>query len=675
MAIDLDGSGRQTPTVPTAPEAAAEEAVELKLSPAGPHPRWGEGGTFSLLNTQGADSGISSGPSPHFVIPPDPDCLFPSDLHSSLLLDSPGLTAASNFNTTIRYPLFTPHTLPMPASPLKKEGWRALLLDHPNRELVDTLLGIITYGAWIGYEGPRRSHPVIYDNLLTAALEPPLVTADLQKQLAAKRLKIYDNSATLPTDYVASPLGLTDKSDGTKRRIHHLSFPPNSPSESINGNIPTEYGTLQYATMDNVISILSQEPYGLGSILVKRDLEDAFRHIPVSPLDWPLLGFSWASTFYADCFLPFGLRTAPYIFNLFAEAFHWILQQALTPLHARVVHYLDDFLFITPPGTDWTKLDVIIANTANTLGLSIKEKKNRQGTTVDFCGLEVDTTRYIIQLPAEKKEKALRLLRPFIQFEPSQTPRTSISLGELQSLTGFLAFTSYVVPLGRTFTRRLYNRLFHFPPGRPDLRRRVSSEVRKDIQWWYDAVNAIPSRAIPQLGTTKPPGVQVFSDASSLKGLGGFFLKENETMADLTVEKAFSVALPRHILQRKPTEHINTRELRAVEQCLLHWGQSWAGHSVQFNVDNTVALHGINNRTTRGEPMKILRRLLLLAATFQIHNLQAVWIPSEENALADALSRWDRNRIADLCPQLLPLLNSRPLALSHPRHGTATSTH
>jgi hypothetical protein len=602
-----------------------------------------------------------------------PDTALPFPLSPLPYFPTPGPlvlpTPAPEFNTTIRYELFTPHHLPMPPSPLKVEGWRALLADHPDRNFVNTLLGIITYGARIGYEGPR-SNPVVYDNLSTAALEPTLLSADLEKQLNANRLKTYKSRHNLPNGYIASPLGLTDKSDGSKRRIHHLSFPSKYPAKSVNGNIPEEYGTLRYSTMDDVIAILSRPPYGVGSILVKRDLEDAFRHIPVSPLDWPLLGFHWDSTYYADCFLPFGLRTAPYIFNLFAEAFHWILGRALTPFCTEVVHYLDDFLFISPPTTDWTALDTIISTTADTLGLSIKEKKNRQGTVVDFCGLEVDTMLYVVRLPAEKKDKALSLLKPYVASESS-----SISLSELQSLTGFLAFASYVVPLGRTFIRRLYNMLFHFPHGQPNLRRRVSSEALKDIHWWYDAIIAVPSKAIPRPGAPPPPTIQVYSDASSLKGLGGYFLCGNETTAELTVEKAFSVALPRHLLQRRPTEHINTRELRAVEQCLLHWGHSWAGHSILFHVDNTVALHGINNGTTRGEPMKILRRLLLLAATFQVHDLQAVWISSEDNALADALSRWDRNRIANLCPQLLPLVNSRPLALPHPRRGTTTSDH
>jgi hypothetical protein len=54
--------------------------------------------------------------------------------------------------------------------------------------------------------------------------------------------------------------------------------------------------------VDDVVNIQSDQSYGIGSVLVKRDLEDAFRHIPVSPLDWPWLGSHWDSTYHADCF-------------------------------------------------------------------------------------------------------------------------------------------------------------------------------------------------------------------------------------------------------------------------------------------------------------------------------------------------------------------------------------
>ena len=56
--------------------------------------------------------------------------------------------------------------------------------------------------------------------------------------------------------------------------------------------------------------------------MVKRDLADAFRYIPIHPSDWWLMGFEWRGTLYHELFLPFGLRTAPRIFNYFAEGLH-----------------------------------------------------------------------------------------------------------------------------------------------------------------------------------------------------------------------------------------------------------------------------------------------------------------------------------------------------------------
>jgi len=51
-------------------------------------------------------------------------------------------------------------------------------------------------------------------------------------------------------------------------------------------------------------------------------LKDAFRNIPVSPFDYWLLLFEWLGKFYVDVALPFGLSTAPFLFNLFAEGLH-----------------------------------------------------------------------------------------------------------------------------------------------------------------------------------------------------------------------------------------------------------------------------------------------------------------------------------------------------------------
>jgi hypothetical protein len=47
-------------------------------------------------------------------------------------------------------------------------------------------------------------------------------------------------------------------------------------------------------TFDKALQLVAKD--GPGSTLVKRDLADAFHHIPVSPQDWWLLSFRRQAT-------------------------------------------------------------------------------------------------------------------------------------------------------------------------------------------------------------------------------------------------------------------------------------------------------------------------------------------------------------------------------------------
>ena len=59
---------------------------------------------------------------------------------------------------------------------------------------------------------------------------------------------------------------------------------------------------------------------GRGSLLSRLELKDTYRHIPIHCTDWNLLGFHWLGKFYYPVMLMFSGKSAPYIFNLFAEA-------------------------------------------------------------------------------------------------------------------------------------------------------------------------------------------------------------------------------------------------------------------------------------------------------------------------------------------------------------------
>ena len=225
--------------------------------------------------------------------------------------------------------------------PLKVEGWERWLKDHPDHHFAKALSAILRKGAKIGYTGPNITHR--NTNHHSALDAPEILSSDLQKQLHHDRLVKIDPDTDAP--FVCSPLGLVPKHDGGWRRIHDLSFPPGN---SVNDGIPQEWGSLEYTTFDDAVDALLRQ--GPGAILVKRDMKDAFRHVPVATSDQWLLGFECDGSYWMERYLPFGLRTSPFLFDLFAKALNWIMIAVLSWLF--VLHYLDDFFAILPPQAD-----------------------------------------------------------------------------------------------------------------------------------------------------------------------------------------------------------------------------------------------------------------------------------------------------------------------------------
>ncbi|KAG5734538.1 Integrase/recombinase xerD like protein [Termitomyces sp. T112] len=191
----------------------------------------------------------------------------------------------------------------------------------------------------------------------------------------------FDNFCTLP-------IGAVTRKRSTKIcHIHHLLWPKGS---SVNDGIADSEASIMYDTIDCAINDLIAS--GPGSLMLKLNLESAFRHIPVQQQDWPLLGFEWLGRYYPDLVLVFGACSAPYIFNLFTEALHWILQRNV-PAHIR--HYLNDFLSIFMPETPALLIHSSLnwaLDLGSQLGLSFQPSKIvSPDTKIEFLGLELDS--------------------------------------------------------------------------------------------------------------------------------------------------------------------------------------------------------------------------------------------------------------------------------------------
>ena len=353
-------------------------------------------------------------------------------------------------------------------TPLRLLQFKDELRHHPDPHWVSDILHGIEHGVQLGYNGPRRQR--VSRNLISALKHPTVIDDELMKEMKAQRIAGPFDTPPL-SRLQCSGVGVVPKNTGGWRMIMHLSAPLSS---SINDGISKEDFTLRYSTVDDAVRIIRK--LGPKTLLAKIDIKSAFRTIPVRLQDRELLGIYWQHKYYIDCCLPFGLRSAPYIFNQYAEALEWILKN-----HGiqHVIHYLDDFLIAGKPGSPDCKQSLThMLHTCQQLGFPIAEGKiEGPDTTLVFLGILMDTIKLEMRLP-ERKLATLQSLLQRWQRAKKTTKR------ELLSLIGSLSFAAKVVPAGRIFFRRLIDlstsvkKLHH--------RIKLNSSARADIQWWLD---------------------------------------------------------------------------------------------------------------------------------------------------------------------------------------------
>ena len=64
--------------------------------------------------------------------------------------------------------------------------------------------------------------------------------------------------------------------------------------------------------------------------MAKFNLKEAYRQVSVHPDDRWMLGMIWKGQLFVDTALPFGLRSAPMIFNAMAEALAYMITTWMT---------------------------------------------------------------------------------------------------------------------------------------------------------------------------------------------------------------------------------------------------------------------------------------------------------------------------------------------------------
>ena len=498
---------------------------------------------------------------------------------------------------------------------------------------------------WLKYGFPisRIDYPMLVPantNHLRATLFPEAIDAYVEKEL---RLGATIGPFTVPPflgRIGVSPLSTRPKRNSTERQvIMDLCFPfDHLVNDAINKDeycgLPIK---LTYPTIDTLAQRVAE--IGLSCKLWKKDLIRGFRQIPLCPRNYSWIRYRWCNYLFFDKVMPMGLRLAAYICQR--------ITNAIVFLHRNLgfwsINYLDDFGSAELEKDAWHSFNAM-GNIMKDIGVQEAPEKSVPPTTrMEFLGNTVDTVKMTLEVSQDRVQELLTLLICW-ESKPKYTKK------QLQLLIGKLSFVTNCVWAGRIFISQLIAKVAEFGK-QSELT--ANDELRKDIRWWrffypFDGVSILWLQDVAE------PDKLLASDASLIGG------------GAVCGKQMCHFKFPANILWE--TDHISQRELYTIVIAVKISKQELQGKMIRFSTDNEASMFAINKGCTSDKFMlKCLRELAWVCAKNQIL-MKAVYIPTKQNILPDALSRWYINadahrtvcRVTDntwtrcsVCPKLL----------------------
>lgn len=520
-------------------------------------------------------------------------------------------------------------------------SYRAVFPDEAQ-----AILQTIRLGAAVDFHGDRNAartannHGSMYEHLAT-------VRAIIEKDVAAGKKAAMGAPGLVNGHWLCiSPIGAVTKRGSIKVRvIHDLSYPRGG--DSINEHIRKVYCPVaSFGHAARAVRAL-----GPGCLLIKLDVEAAYKQIPVRPQDWHLLGFMFEGKCYYERVLPFGLRSSCRLWDMFAAALHFLCEHLLgvrAPNY--VVHYVDDFLFVVSAVDGGAAARAMLEGALRLcilLGIPMAAGKTEGPcTSLVFLGIQLDTVLMQASLPPQRLQQLNTLCMEW-------QSRTQASIAELQSLSGMLNFACSVVRPGRIYLRRIIAhtrhlmQLRHADGIRPLSRKAqcaLTSAVQQDVAWWVEFLPKWNGQSLLyDLEWQSAPDIHLSTDACNT-GYGGYY--QGQWFAGAWNSEVFAAA------QREQRLSMPYLELLALVLAASSFGSQWRCKKITFHCDCKAAVDAIEGQGSRNpHQMHLLHQLSLLACQHNF-DFRARHIAGEANTIADELSRnGDTQLFRTRCPK------------------------
>lgn len=502
---------------------------------------------------------------------------------------------------------------------LNVDKWHSYLIAYNDNDVVQFL----KFGWPINYTSNEMPH-ASNKNHNSAITYAKHVDHFLKTELGYGAIAGPFTVNPLSRELITSPLQTVPKRGSDKRRVvMDLSFPPEN---SVNDGIPSDSYLdnafkLYLPGIDRLREFIINK--GQGCFVFKKDLQRAYRQLPVDPKDYKYLGFQWDGQLYFDLRCPFGLRSSALICQRTTKAVIYIFTQEGYTADV----YLDDFY-----GAETTQKAVQaferLTQLFIELGLQSSPEKDSYPSTNMVClGIMVNTDDMTFSVPQERVLELRNELSKWLE-------KSFYSRRQLQSLLGKLVFVSACVRPGRVFMSRLLNCLRDMKTTSG----KVNDDMITDIKWWLSFLEHFNGVTLIQHQLHQFSDIRFTTDASLHSGGATCFVE------------CITFNFPPEIASQ--SLHINALELYALVIALRHWAPRLAGSFFLLSCDNEATVQVVNSGRCRDKFMqRCLRQLWFTCARYDLQ-VHVQHIPGSHNSLADCLSRWDhqhyRRRFKDL---------------------------
>ena len=426
--------------------------------------------------------------------------------------------------------------------------------------------------------------------------------------LQAAERRIYDKLLDLDViehtddDTFVSRCRLEPKKDGDYRLVvdhRHL-------------NAHLQQQPCKYETLQDLHYLLRRDDWMLSC-----DLENGYYHVMVHPSHRKFLA-TWLDGHLVQFkALPFGLCTAPRVFTKFLRP----VVAHLRSRGIRMLQYLDDSLFLNQTVSGSLHDRRYVQDLFEELGLRRKPSKGQWEPVqrLQHLGILIDTAQGHFVVPPTKLQTVRGAASSLLRYAKSH--RRWVSKRKLAKLVGTVLSLTVAMPLARTVTRSLYDVMLSVDGWNSDVR--LDKQAVRDLKFLQDLSDQYCNKPI----WTPTPRVTVHTDASDT----GWGAVVNNL---IPAQGFFSVATLQH--------HITAKELLAVLNALQQFHQHLVDQKVVRLVTDNMSVMAVINKGTSASPrlMRIYRRIVELCLRYDL-SLQAEYIPTLLNVIADHFSRLD----------------------------------